>query len=242
MSRVCLAAGLPTRALSIVVPKPHGDLNPQMLIGRFYHSLVKAVVENIEQGSSVEASLIDAFPQVVHEFSERYPRLNLDFDPFVQRIYDTVRNNIEFGTDRDRQLFVETEISSKDSLLFGSPDWVMVQESGIQLIDFKLTTKPDRLLSEKNTAQLSFYSYLVAESYGQFPTDIQLVGLNGAHAHAELSPAEANKVAKEARACQRSISVAQIETMSLEDFANPSPQVCPHCRYIEVCGKAILGT
>jgi len=212
-----------------------------MLMGRFFHSLVKAVADKIEQGSPESDSLINEFPRVVQKYSERYPSLNLDYDPFVQRIYDTVRNDIEFGVKRDRQLFVEIEISSEDSLLFGSPDWVKIQDSGIELIDFKLTANSDRLLSEKNTAQLAFYSYLVSESYGQFPTRIQLVGLNGAHTHVDISSAVANQIAEEARACQKRLSQAEHECLTLEDLANPDPRVCPHCRYSEICGKAIPG-
>ena len=98
---------------------------------------------------------------------------------------------------------VEVEITSRDFLLFGSPDWVMVREGGIQLNDFKLTTRPDNLLSKKNEAQLAFYAYLVMEFYGQYPTDIQLVGLSGVCAQICISREEANQIAEEARKCQR---------------------------------------
>ena len=241
-SRVCPAAGLPKNALSTRASDVFSEPSSQMLIGRFYHSLVKAVARKVEQGMSKEESTAEEFPKVVQQYSERYPNLNLDYDPFVQRIYDTVRNDIEFGGDEDRELHVEIEISSSDSLLFGSPDWVMIRKSGTHLIDFKLTTKPDRLLSEKNSAQLAFYSYLVMDFYGQLPTDVQLVGLNGASAQVQISRDEANQIAEEARKCQRRISEVGVECFTLEDIARPSPQVCAHCRYREICGKAVFST
>ena len=101
-SRACPAAGLPTNALVTQADNVFSEPNPQMLMGLFYHSVVKAVARGIEQGVSKEESMSKEFPKVVQKYKEKYPSLNLDYDPFVQRIYDTVGNNIEFGGNDDR--------------------------------------------------------------------------------------------------------------------------------------------
>lgn len=241
-SRECLAAGLPQEALNVRVSDAANEPDPKMLIGRFYHSLVRAVAYKVQKGLPKENSLIESFPEVAQAYSERYPSLNLDYDPIVQRIYDTVRNDIQFFAGDDTDLYVEVEIRSGDALLFGTPDWVLIRQGSIQLIDFKLTTRPESLLSDRNKAQLAFYSYLVMEAYGQPPSDVQLVGLDGATAQVRVSLEEANQIAEDAHKCQRRLSHASIPGVSLEDLASPSPMTCSQCRYREICGRASLRT
>ena len=213
--------------------------SPAILLGRLYHSLVKAVADVGRPGASTDAILNDVFPRVAQEFRSRYPNFNLEYDPFVQRIYDTVARYIDFKFDSFRQLFVETEISSSDQLLFGTPDWVMIQGGRTSLIDFKLTTNLERLRTSKNMSQLSFYAYLVEEAYGQYPVSISLVGLNGIRVEVPIPRDVALMTAADARERLDVIGLAKRERLNLEDLASPSLEVCIGCRHNGVCRRSM---
>ena len=234
-SRKCPASGLPVRAVQADLSDLDSQGRVPVVLGMFFHSLIKAVSKRRKLDTNQKEAVRVTFPEVVQKYNDRYPDVNLDYEPIVQRIFDTVREHVDFGFDDQAELKVEEEILSNDSLLYGQPDWVLVDNDGVQLIDFKLTTDQDKLRTDRYFSQIKFYAYLVSEAYGQLPAKCSLVGLLGTQLEVPVVPDDVLRIADDARAHLTTIRSAAERNAALEDLAIPDPVTCHGCRYNGVC-------
>ena len=237
--RKCPGAAIPAKCISSANLVGPGDIKRHVLLGRFFHDLVKATANSERRDREPKEVVEDAFWSVAREFATRFPNLELEYEPRVQDIYDTVNRRVDFKFGYPRELLVETELVSMDQLLFGIPDWVMITDEDVELVDFKLSTTPEGLRSEKNIAQLAFYAHLVEEVFGRYPTRIRLIGLNGVETEVQVSRDAACQLTHNAREMLDVFLEAKRGHLPLEQIATPSESACSNCRYSHICERAI---
>tara|TARA_R110002096_G_scaffold283228_4_gene477271 strand:- start:3381 stop:4160 length:780 start_codon:yes stop_codon:yes gene_type:complete len=238
LARHCTAAGLPRRAVITEVERRTQNNQVAMILGRFFHSVVQAVADERGSGKSQAEAVAGAFPVVVSKYKEKYRDLNLDYEPLVQDVHETVLNHFDLGFDRATRIDVEQELESVDGNLFGEPDWVEFRDEQIHLVDFKLTRDAVRLNTPKNVAQIAYYSHLIMDNYGSLPGAATIAGLRGAQHQVATSPQELRQVSKRASEISERLSVAASSRLQLEDLASPATASCFACRYRAVCEVA----
>lgn len=140
----------------------------------------------------------------------------------------------------------EVPVRSTDGLIRGRIDAV-VRETSTDLIirDYKSgallesdaggTNQP----REAYQIQLKMYAQLYAETFGQWPTSLELASLTGEIQKVPFTKNDCSILLDEARASLRLVNekVAEHSRDSLPSMlAKPTPQACIFCRYRPACG------
>ena len=192
-------------------------------LGMFFHRLVENVAKGLLDGGEFLAVVRSSFRGVLAEYQREFPDIDFANEPKITEIYDTVRHYWGEVTGPGGRKRHEREIQSRDGLLFGVPDLVTETEVGIYLRDFKLVSDPSKLITEKNEAQMAFYSYLIEEAYGAFPFEVKLVGLRGASVELSIDCTYARSIADEAKTILRQLrSGAQNSSIDVDAATNES--------------------
>ncbi len=127
----------------------------------------------------------------------------------------------------------EIWVKSRDEAVGGWIDLVERIDEEIVLSDLKAG---DAAVRESYAVQLKIYAALYHETFGEWPSRIQIVPLNGAPSVVPLSRNECSRLLVEA-----STVLAQINdrvssgTESDTDLAAPSPAACRQCGFRPVC-------
>ena len=174
-------------------------------LGVFFHELIEKIAKRLVEGGDFQSVVRGSFRGLLADYQQAFPEVDFRSEPKINEIYETVRHQWEQIAGPYGERHYEIEIQSKDELLFGVPDLVTETEVGICLRDFKLVSNPSNLITEKNEAQLSFYSYLVEECYGVFPVEVCLIGLRGASAELSIDRTYAHSIADEAKTMLRQL-------------------------------------
>lgn len=140
----------------------------------------------------------------------------------------------------------EIWVESKDKSVGGWIDSVRQSRAGIELGDFKsggLFEQHDSTrrgeLKKDHQAQLKLYAALYFQTYGVWPSTIQIIPLAGAALDVPFTQAECKDLLEEATQTLTSLnaSISHQETVGPESFASPSPQNCRFCGYRPVCWR-----
>ena len=241
-ARLCPASALPLKSVVTSGLQFHSENSRVRILGTFFHELVAMVATEVREHRELEKSLAEIFPQLVEKYSHTTPDVNLQYDPLVFEIHETVRKHIDLSLGPGDEVFLEKRIESRNSRIFGIPDWVSLSRGSLRLVDFKLTSDSGRLTSDRNKTQLLFYAYLVKENYGLFPERAELVGLSGTELLVEITKDESERVAREAFDIQDIFSLARFGSQSLEDMGKPSHSACMSCLYRSVCEISLSPT
>lgn len=225
------------RAVEAEIDIAGSGRNTARIIGKFFHELIRKAA-TCDLGGNHRENLEYVFSELVKQYKAERPDLNLGFSPLVRDIYETVCEHISPLFNGEFE--VEREIESRDSALYGTPDWVATTGDAIEIIDFKLTTKIERLTTEKNLAQLDFYAFLVGDSTGTFPESGRLIGLNGVEANAKLSETRSRDLANAARGMLVRLGASINDGSCLEDLATPNRSECATCKFRVVCDKSMV--
>ena len=140
----------------------------------------------------------------------------------------------------------EIPVRSTDGLVRGTIDAVVREASTDVIIrDYKSgaifesdaggTNQP----REAYQLQLKMYARLYAETFGQWPTSLELVSLTGESQKVPFTKNDCSNLLDEARACLRLVNekVAEHSRDSLPAMlAKPTQQACAFCRYRPACG------
>ena len=146
----------------------------------------------------------------------------------------------------------EIPVRSTDGLVRGTIDQVVREGSTDVIIrDYKSgallesdgggTNQP----KEAYQLQLKMYARLYAETFGQWPTSLELVSLAGESQKIPFTKNDCSNLLDEARASLRIVNekVAEHSEDSLPAIlAKPTPQACAFCRYRPACGPYRLAT
>lgn len=119
---------------------------------------------------------------------------------------------------------IETMLKSRDGLLHGKPDRVILSRSGPVIIDYKTGPLHDAEMLERYERQLLFYACLWHDCHGVLPVEGRLVNAIEQQEHRlKIDPAAVADLAADARQLAR----------SLGDMPSPFEQanVGEHCRW-----------
>lgn len=239
MGRHCPGAALPESCLRAEVPRKPAKDRRLLVLGSFFHELIREVFEDIPRESELSDRLRQVFTKLIKKYQTNETTVNFRFDPLVSQIYESVRHHLYQLTEYAGVLHFEREVQSADGQLFGIPDLVCVTKGEIVLIDFKLTSRRENLAKEKNAHQLLFYSNLVEEQLGNAPSVVRLVGLRGATVDIAIEDAQKHELARSARELLSVYKSASKGEESLEDIANPSALACKSCLYRSICTVSV---
>jgi CRISPR/Cas system-associated exonuclease Cas4 (RecB family) len=140
----------------------------------------------------------------------------------------------------------EIWVESKDKCVGGWVDSARQGKTGIELRDFKsgeLFEQDDgterRRLKVGHQVQLKLYAALYFQTYGVWPSTIQIIPLAGAALEVPFTQSECKDLLDEATQTLKSLnaSISDQQTVQPETFASPSPQSCRSCGYRPVCSR-----
>lgn len=239
--RSCIGLGLPTKFFDRICGHQDFSLSGDgSILGMFFHELVRAVGDSLEKYGSHKAALPNEFKKTVESFQDRFQSVNLDYEPIVQDIYNTVSAHITFFETKDKTLVFEQELVTQDGSLFGKPDILSVSQNEISIFDLKLAKSIEKLRTQRNLAQLDFYAYLVEENYQLFPRTGTLIGLNGLEFQVDLHAERTREIVGDAKRVLEHLELISRSRLQLSEFATPNANICHHCKLKCHCKKAAL--
>ena len=141
----------------------------------------------------------------------------------------------------------EIPVQSTDGLVRGTIDAVVREgSSGVIIRDYKSgailepyaggTNQP----RESYQLQLKLYARLYAETFGQWPTSLELVSLTGESQRIPFTKNDCSDLLDEAKASLHLVNekVAKHSSDSLQPIlAKPTPKACAFCRYRPACSS-----
>ena len=142
------------------------------------------------------------------------------------------------------QFGFEIPVKSADGLVRGIVDCATPMETGLLIRDFKsgqVFTDDDLHLREPKRdyqVQLKMYAALYAETFGQWPTKLQIVPLSGSPLDVTFSHEESSALVKEAKELRlrvNAIIASQPTDRIFESLAHPNPTSCSFCQYRPTC-------
>ena len=137
-------------------------------------------------------------------------------------------------------------LSRKDKAVGGWIDAARRTKDGIVLSDFKSGEVleqsdgiPLKQLKMSHRIQLKMYAGLYFQSYGLWPTTIQIVPLAGPKLEVPFTHEECSQLLDEAALTLKFLNsrICTEATSVYEVFASPSPQNCRFCSYRPACPK-----
>jgi len=146
----------------------------------------------------------------------------------------TISNNAEYHS--------EKWFESKDKLLAGKIDLIIITETDLEIIDFKTGAIMEDVLDdsgevftevkEEYKAQLKLYAYLYFENTGNLPTKLSLVDLAKQKFTVDFSLSECIEMFEEAKKLLQCTNES-IDTGIFD--ANPTQTNCRYCLYRPAC-------
>jgi hypothetical protein len=140
----------------------------------------------------------------------------------------------------------ELWVESKDKSVGGWIDSARRTRDGIVLSDLKSGEVleqsdgiPQKQLKESHRIQLKLYAGLYFQSYGIWPSKIQIVPLAGPKLEVSFTHEECSQLLEEAALTLRSLNsrICTEAASVYEALATPSPQNCRFCSYRPTCPK-----
>ena len=141
----------------------------------------------------------------------------------------------------------EVPLQSSDKLVRGRIDAVIPAREGPIIQDYKSGAiyedsgegERKRILRDDYQAQLKIYAALYAESFGEWPSSLQVVPLSGDRQEVSFSKSDSSRLLSEARAAVRRLNTlisTRSETSLPLILANPGIKTCAYCQYRPACG------
>jgi CRISPR/Cas system-associated exonuclease Cas4 (RecB family) len=130
----------------------------------------------------------------------------------------------------------EVELRSADGFVVGRADLIAHGGFGTWIIDYKSGVEREagtgKALIHEHENQLRLYSYLWANSHGDWPTTTYLLPFDGPEIEVAVDPPACEEVAKEVRRLVGEYNDALPEPPP----AVPSPDTCRYCAHVGECG------
>lgn len=220
-------------------PTAQVPTKPQIL-GNVYHKAMEELSGLLKKNKSISIPMVTkTFNEVVERF-----RLSLMADsrvsylaqdimiwPQLTAIYRTLVRASQRVTEEPSNAQVHPEISlkSKDGLLNGQIDLLVEVGGDFHLSDYKSgSIWSSEGIKKDYVDQLYFYSYLVHEQFGKFPTKLTLIDLNGARTEVAPSPANSIALADGAKALLREYNDSCTKSVPIESLSKVGDQ-CSLC-------------
>ena len=129
----------------------------------------------------------------------------------------------------------EFELRSADGFIVGRADLIAHGEFGTWIIDYKSGVERElgtgKALIREHENQLRLYSFLWANSHGDWPTATFLLPFDGPEIEVAVDPRACEEVALEARRLVGEYNAALPEPPP----AAPSPDTCRYCSHVGEC-------
>jgi hypothetical protein len=235
--------------------------NPLAILGTIVHQLLK------ESGQSAVKGGFDPqrrWEQLVAETNQKLKESSLETVLFpletsarmyeVLRIRACTRAGQISSAAKERGLSAagvpgtgfELWVESKDKSVGGWIDSARRTRDGMALSDFKsgevleqIDGIPRKKLKESHCIQLKLYASLYFQSYGIWPTTIQIVPLAGPKLEVPFTHEECSQLLEEAALTLKSLNsrISGGAASAYEAFASPSSVNCRFCSYRPACPK-----
>jgi RecB family exonuclease len=134
----------------------------------------------------------------------------------------------------------EVWLESRDKLLGGFVDRLVVRHDGTEIIDYKtgaITEEGTGKVKRAYEVQLLLYAALYHDERGAWPARLTLRSMSGENVNVQLDPASAIGLLVEARAKLSEINELVAKDSEPDALARPSAVACANCGYRPVCGE-----
>jgi hypothetical protein len=246
MARCLLSGAYPSSVVS-EVGKPSTNTRA-LVIGKIFHSQMEFLNGLTSAGNLSPAEFRKGFNTTLEGIArdvERDPASkhlgDIRLWPELSQIYSSLRALFDYyrgSGDGKRETHPEETLYSKDKLLFGQLDAFFLDQSGIDLVDYKSGAMTDgESPKEDYVRQLYFYAYLLTENYDQYPRKITLIGRNLHAVDLPLSRQQSDAIAQDMRDTLNRYNDAISRAASPEAIAKPSVENCKYCDAKAVCSS-----
>lgn len=137
--------------------------------------------------------------------------------------------------------YVEGDLVSEVSPLFGRPDRVIVRGSNVEIVDLKTSRDAEDGMPEKARRQLLLYAALWEEVHGVVPTTLTLEAVGGSRTSVSVTRDRVNAQKESAFKSFTDFNEAVKDPAGIVDLASPSSDTCRFCDYKALCGPFFEG-
>jgi hypothetical protein len=230
--------------------------HPKSLLGICFHGVVEAAAKGRLQARNAELTGVaarDMFDQLATSaYGRAHPLVRVKYGsvevlPYyylyreravimARRVIERTRPSAPPSADVSHaghsRRFAEKELSSRDGLLFGRPDYVDAQAR--EILDYKTGASGDdaAAMSPAEARQLRLYVHLALENDVSVSRAV-IIRPGGQRAEAEVTKSQADDEGHEARELLRQFN--QIAGRPFEAVAEPSAHTCRFCSCIPFC-------
>lgn len=230
--------------------------HPKALLGICFHAVVEAAATGRLQSDNEEltgAAARDMFDQLATSaYGRAHPLVRVKYEsvevlPYYYLFRERAALMARRVAERTRpspppsaavrhagpsRRLVEKELSSRDGLLFGRPDYVDAQAR--EIVDYKTGASSDdaSVMSPAEARQLRLYVHLAFENELAVSRGV-IVRPGGQRAEAEVTQSQAEAEGAQARELLAQFN--QIAGRPFEAVANPSAETCKFCSCIPFC-------
>jgi len=169
---------------------------------------------------------------------------NIDFQSFdywgeIGAALETVLSIFESyekdGIVPEREVWLE----SQSDKIHGVIDELIVNSSGVTIVEYKSTSNLDNLGQEGYVDQLHFYHRLVSSSYEAPIVEMKLVGLDGVTISVEFDRERQNRIMDVRREMLARFGLVDGATLNPAQHASVSCNECHTCRHKTFCDANI---
>lgn len=161
-------------------------------VGDFFHELLSKFTAELTESQNNDPNHVRRLAvSLLEEHREKllktYPDdiSGLDYWPEISEIVDSAIDYKLAATVTEAKISSEVFVMAPLIKAHGILDEVQETASQLKVIEYKTTSKPERLLSERNIAQVHFYALLVGQNTSK-TVKLELRGLRGNRAAVEI--------------------------------------------------------
>jgi RecB family exonuclease len=214
--------------------------NAAALPGIAAHNALEALVaRRVLQESDLAALAAAAWHSAICEAlgivgsPREVARIEPGYYIFAARLAKTAQSLARLVVDADT-CEPELGLSSRDGLIRGRADLVVVQGDDLWVADYKSKLRDpasNSRVEDEYTLQLRLYAYLLHQQLGRWPSRGVLLPLDGPPVNVHVDPESSEAVAEDAR---RTLTAFQALSLGAQP-ARPSPAACRFCPHAASC-------